>query len=125
MYIFDYVILDASDRFFFYFHQPFLLMGRRAKNKQSAPEPLHPRVYPTPKKLGKRKAEHEADADLKTHPRPTKKLKDSSSQKVNTQSGHKEKVTNALKNDDHAASPGGSSDGWEDVEDDYLASHTK
>jgi 25S rRNA (cytosine2870-C5)-methyltransferase len=99
-------------------------MGRRSKNKQAAPEPLHAKVFPSPKKLGKRKADHEADADLKkTHPRPTKKLRDS--RKPNTQSSRKENATIALKNSDHAVSSGSSSDGWEDVEDDHLASHTK
>lgn len=95
-------------------------MGRRAKNKQSAPESLHPKIFPTPKKLGKRKAEHEADPDLRAHPGPTKKLKDS--RKVDNQSSLKENAISALKNGDHAVSSDGSSDGWEDVED---ASHTK
>ena len=93
-------------------------MGRRAKAKQSAPEPLHPKVYPTTKKLGKRKAEQGADAD-----RPVKKLKDS--RKVNTQRGRKESMANALKIEDHAATSSVSSDGWEDIEDDYLVSRTK
>jgi len=97
-------------------------MGRRAKTKQSAPEPLHTKVYPTTKKLGKRKAELETD-DRRTHPRPVKKLKDS--RKVNNQHGRNESMANAPKSEDHAASSAVSSDGWEDIEDDYLASHTK
>ena len=95
-------------------------MGRRAKTKQSAPEPLNPNVYPATKKLGKRKAEPETDADPKTHPRPVKKLK--GSRKVNIQRSRKESILNARKNE---VSSGISSDGWDDVEDDRLASHTK
>lgn len=87
-------------------------MGRRAKNKQSAPEPLRAKGPPTPKKLGKRKAEPEADSELGTHPRPIKKLKDSGR-------------ANAHQNINLAVSSGGSSDGWEDLEDRYLDSHTK
>jgi len=85
-------------------------MGRRAKNKQSAPEPLHSKASTT-KKLGKRKA----DADLIAHPRPTKKLK-----KVKTESATPTRKENAI-NADHAVSSGDSGDGWEDVEDDPQA----
>jgi ribosomal RNA methyltransferase Nop2 len=99
-------------------------MGRRAKNKQSAPEPLQSKSFPT-KKLGKRKAEQDADADPKVHPRPVKKLKDS--RKVNTGSAARriEGVTNPPKNGGRAVSSLSSSDGWEDVEDDSLDSQTE
>jgi 25S rRNA (cytosine2870-C5)-methyltransferase len=50
-------------------------MGRRAKNKQSAPEALEPKIFPTSKKLGKRKADSD-DVDRKSNSRPTKKIKE-------------------------------------------------
>jgi 25S rRNA (cytosine2870-C5)-methyltransferase len=95
-------------------------MGHRSKNKQAAPEPLRAKAFSTQKKPGKRKADQEPDADIKSHPRPIKKLK--GSQKASTQNGLKGYATNRLKNE-HAISSGSSSDGWDDVED--LASHTK
>jgi ribosomal RNA methyltransferase Nop2 len=47
------------------------IMGRRSKNKQGAPEPLNDRQTASPKKLGKRKLEHEDGG------RPVKKVKES------------------------------------------------
>jgi hypothetical protein len=100
-------------------------MGRRAKNKQSAPEPLQSKTFPTPKKLGKRKAEQDADADPKAQSRPVKKLK--GSKKVNTGSAARriEGVKNLPKIGGRAVASLGSSDGWEDVEDDDLDSQTE
>ena len=51
-------------------------MGRRAKNKQSAPEALEPKVFPTSKKLGKRKADSDDVDHGKSNSRPTKKIKE-------------------------------------------------
>ncbi|KAJ7710012.1 NOL1/NOP2/sun family-domain-containing protein [Mycena rosella] len=84
-------------------------MGRRAKNKQAPPEPLDKKVFTSPKKLGKRKAE--AVADLDDKPRPAKKSKDSGSSKSKQKSsknGPKVKF----------ADDANSSDGWEGVADD-------
>ncbi|KAF8969971.1 NOL1/NOP2/sun family-domain-containing protein [Flammula alnicola] len=79
-------------------------MGRRAKNKQAAPESIEPKEPWTSKKqLGKRKAETEAEADEKSSSRPAKKVKDSIEKKKNAAIVSEEE-------DD--------SEGWEDVEDD-------
>lgn len=99
-------------------------MGRRAKNKQSAPEPLEPKVWPTAKKLGKRKADTEADTDGKTSSRVIKKIKNSGGKISSTESkaalntakgkaGRKESKLVTLQDAD-----GDSGDGWEDVEGD-------
>jgi len=90
-------------------------MGRRAKNKQSAPQPFD--SHPSPKKLGKRKAE----ADVEDGVKPSKKIKDlnwksknkSASKKVKG-SGTK-KVVKATAEDEVDEDDG--SEGWEDVED--------
>ncbi|KAK7014949.1 SAM-MT-RSMB-NOP domain-containing protein [Favolaschia claudopus] len=79
-------------------------MGRRAKNKQAPPEPLDKPEYPSPKKLGKRKAEV-----LDEKPRPAKKSRDATSNK--TKNGGRVKFADQEAN---------SSDGWEDVEDGGL-----
>ncbi|KAJ7098020.1 NOL1/NOP2/sun family RNA met [Mycena belliarum] len=78
-------------------------MGRRAKNKQAPPEPLEKKVFLSPKKLGKRKAE--AAVDLDDKPRPAKKSKDSIKSKART--GLKARF----------ADDASSSDGWEGVQD--------
>jgi hypothetical protein len=56
---------------FFYFKRRELPMGRRSKNKQGDPEPMKDRQIASPKKLGKRKLEHEDVV------RPVKKVKES------------------------------------------------
>ncbi len=91
-------------------------MGRRAKNKQPAPEPLEP-TTPSNKKLGKRKAEVDED-DAKSSQRPTKKLKDLNGKR-------KEKLTSSVKRSDignreEQLESDGS--GWEDVDD--LGTHS-
>lgn len=82
-------------------------MGRRAKNKQGAPEPLEPRVFTSPKRLGKRKAE---DGE-KTAARPVKKVKD-------LNGNVKSKASQGNKGKGKLATDGNLSDGWEAVEDD-------
>jgi len=95
-------------------------MGRRAKNKQSAPQPFD--SHPSPKKLGKRKAEADAEDGVK----PSKKIKDlngkskdkSASKKTTTQkvkgSGAR-KIVKTLAEDE--VDEDDESEGWEDVED--------
>ncbi|KAJ7470665.1 NOL1/NOP2/sun family RNA met [Mycena latifolia] len=85
-------------------------MGRRAKNKQAPPEPLDKKVFTSPKKLGKRKADAVADLD-DDKPRPAKKSKDSGSKNFKPKSS---KAGPRVKFADDA----NSSDGWEDVQDD-------
>lgn len=87
-------------------------MGRRAKGKQGAPEPL----VLSPNKLGKRKAEVEE----KPASRPTKKIKDSdntskprTSKKVR---GAISKPTDGKKRNPLKADSD-SADGWEDIDD--------
>ncbi|RDB21272.1 25S rRNA (cytosine-C(5))-methyltransferase nop2 [Hypsizygus marmoreus] len=94
-------------------------MGRRAKNKQSAPEPLEPKVYPTPKKLGKRKAEAEAETDIKTGSRPTKKAKDAGGKATTTliANGDRNRTRKDAQTLVQVESNSDSGDGWEDVED--------
>lgn len=101
-------------------------MGRRAKNKQAAPIPLHV-PGPSPKKLGKRKADEE---DAQENRRPVKKAKEtgfndkgrtkvkiSAKAKDAVKGRHSDKAkirprkTADLDKDD-------ASEGWEDVEDD-------
>ena len=99
-------------------------MGRRAKNKQSAPEPLHPKVLLTSKNHGKRKAESESDVDLKSYSKPAKKLKDG---KVTTkrEATRKRDVAKVSKTHDQTSFSSDSSNGWEDVEGDDLELQTK
>jgi ribosomal RNA methyltransferase Nop2 len=86
-------------------------MGRRAKHKQSAPEPLEPKTQFN-KKSGKRKAEVDED-DGKSGQRPTKKLKDLNGKR-------KEKSTFSVKNRKAQLESDGS--GWEDIDD--LGTHS-
>ncbi len=80
-------------------------MGRRAKNKQAAPDPLHDL---SPKK---RKATDEKDA------RPSKKLKDAAKPKASKTKHAAEKP----KRPDEASSD---ADGWDDIEDqDQCVNH--
>ena len=114
-------------------------MGRRAKNKQSAPEPLaeaRPNVAPgkpSAKKLGKRKADVEDDAPELSSKRPAKKARESEggekkkSAKKNTASAAKGTKTSTIspgktkrrKVDEEAEEGGDSSEGWEDVDDKF------
>lgn len=95
-------------------------MGRRAKNKQAAPEPIEPKASLTLKKqLGKRKAEPETQDEGKLGPRPSKRVKDSNGKgkgkiapKPNAVKSSEKKKSVQFDEDDDA------SDGWEDVEDD-------
>lgn len=91
-------------------------MGRRAKNKQGAPDPLEPKVWTTPKKSGKRKAAADVDVDGKTSARPAKKIKDSDGNvkpKPSTKPKSSGKGKNAVKD---LSDGDDSGDGWEDVE---------
>lgn len=92
-------------------------MGRRAKNKQGPPQPLKT-AEESSKSIGKRKADSDGAAA-----RPTKKLKDSKSVKPSSKSvSFKSKPEKGKKQPDDS---GNSSDGWEDVDDDELATKTK
>ncbi|KAH6918682.1 cytosine-5--methyltransferase NSUN2 [Coprinopsis sp. MPI-PUGE-AT-0042] len=92
-------------------------MGRRAKNKQAAPNAAELDTLITSKSLGKRKAT--ADGSENTQ-RPSKKVKDAS-KKSGLKSRGKEstKVSKSISSRKtkkaKASSPNG--DGWEDVED--------
>lgn len=95
-------------------------MGRRAKNKQGAPMPLHDptaETRPSTKKLGKRKANlDEGDAQP-----VTKKIRSGGKDKS---AGGKPKSAPAKKAPKKQAA--GSDDGWEDVVDEAdLKSQTK
>jgi 25S rRNA (cytosine2870-C5)-methyltransferase len=102
-------------------------MGRRAKNKQAAPIPFSDSKdngrHPSPKKLGKRKAEAE---DIETS-RPVKKIKETQSKRGIGKS--KTKITGEVKGKDgktrekakvsntKVAGSDEASEGWEDVDD--------
>ena len=110
-------------------------MGRRAKNKQAAPIPLHEPGEndnrPSPKKLGKRKAVEE---DTQSS-RPAKKVKETVSKGTGKLKGTgKDKFTGKGgkydgKAKDSKRKVAGSdevSEGWEDVEDEVdLKSQAK
>jgi ribosomal RNA methyltransferase Nop2 len=87
-------------------------MGRRAKNKQGPPEPLEIKVFPTPKKLGKRKADSDNVEHGKGNSRPTKKIKELDSKtKQKSSSKGKKKAVKFLSDENDEM------EGWEDVED--------
>jgi 25S rRNA (cytosine2870-C5)-methyltransferase len=102
-------------------------MGRRAKNKQAAPIPFSDSKdngrHPSPKKLGKRKAEPE---DIETS-RPVKKVKETQSKgstgkpKTKTTGGVKgkdDKTREKVKvSNSKVAGSDEASEGWEDVDD--------
>lgn len=110
--------------------QKFKAMGRRAKTKQAAPIPLYDpkdnRDQPSPRKLGKRKANLNAE-DGAHSSRPVKKVKETESggiHKAKSKSADKPNDTLRKRNGKGKASKGkvlgsdgGSSEGWEDVED--------
>ncbi|KAA1474912.1 NOL1/NOP2/sun family putative RNA met [Dentipellis sp. KUC8613] len=99
-------------------------MGRRAKNKQGDPTPIESRetTKPSQKKLGKRKAEPEADESK----RPAKKVKEvvGDVKKSKNSVGGKKAAKKSSKADLKKATSwdeedaDGSGDGWEDVADD-------
>ena len=95
-------------------------MGRKAKNKQGAPNPGELDALISGKKLGKRKATDENDAPPAAVERPAKRSKDASVKKqkkgkstkkplkaAGSKASQKKKVEEA----------GSGSEGWEDVED--------
>jgi len=87
-------------------------MGRRARNKQSAPEPLEPKVFSTSKKLGKRKADSDNVDHGKGNSRPTKKVKKlNGKEKKKSPSKGKKKTVEILSDAEDDL------EGWEDVED--------
>lgn len=115
-------------------------MGRRAKNKQGDPEPLTDvngqAGRPSAKKLGKRKAEVEDGGRESASKRPTKKLKESVSEKsekggqarkeINKKTKvaaikkkQKESESESDSGEEDEVMEGGSSEGWEDVENDF------
>ncbi|KAG6911454.1 rRNA (cytosine-C5-)-methyltransferase nop2 [Tephrocybe rancida] len=110
-------------------------MGRRAKHKQSAPEPLDKKTYPTSKKLGKRKADNDSDTEEpKVNQRPTKKAKDSKPKAATTSKPSAveyagKTITKKQKAAAKLDSDNDSGVGWEDVEsengmdqDEFVAS---
>jgi ribosomal RNA methyltransferase Nop2 len=103
-------------------------MGRRAKNKQAAPEPLDAKIYTSPRKLGKRKADADVETDGKD--RPLKKAKDTA-QKTSGEKRFKKAKVPASESTKSAPNKANSKkvvqgdfngedsgDGWEDVADD-------
>jgi len=95
-------------------------MGRRAKNKQSPPQPLEPGNF-SGSKLAKRKAEN----DGPIHSRPNKKLKDVSNKAKQSASNPsilkpKGRVRQARDTDKNQVRSVESEEGsgWEDAEDD-------
>lgn len=127
-------------------------MGRRAKNKQGDPRPLNEFQEKrdrrdSSKKLGKRKAET-TEEDV-TSKRPAKKLKETEGKKPTTKTKEGKKVAFAKTSDsvnksalvkdkkgkrkqesededeDVMVEDGGSSEGWEDVDEDDLKTQRK
>ncbi|KAG5653960.1 rRNA (cytosine-C5-)-methyltransferase nop2 [Sphagnurus paluster] len=100
-------------------------MGRRAKNKQGAPEPLEKKTYSTSKKLGKRKADSDSDLDDRATTRPPKKIKDSKakprapdSKPSSKAKGQNKSSVKTAKSIPKSDSDNDFGDGWEDVEGD-------
>ncbi|KAG5353995.1 hypothetical protein C0989_011483 [Termitomyces sp. Mn162] len=89
-------------------------MGRRAKHKQSAPEPLDHATNFTSKKLGKRKAENDSGND-DNFLRPTKKAKDQKP-KAASINNSKKSLTKRTKSAPKPDFDNDSGDGWEDVD---------
>jgi ribosomal RNA methyltransferase Nop2 len=110
-------------------------MGRRAKNKQPAPEPLDAKGWnPGSKRTGKRKADGEVDGKVTGTSRPLKKARTAMEEGV-SHSGEKQKTksrksTAAGGKGKLKKKPGvlndNTSDGWEDLEDGAdLGAHKK
>ena len=111
-------------------------MGRRAKNKQPAPEPLDAKVWQPGKRTSKRKADGDADSKVTEAGRLVKKARKSESgttaerleakvkvkkQKLVVAGGKGKPKKNADASDDKS-----SADGWEDLEDGIdLSTHRK
>ena len=90
-------------------------MGRRAKNKQGAPDASELENLISSKKLGKRKANDEENE------RPAKKAKDSSLKKTLKKDKPSKKEEKAASSKSHKKKKNaGSEDGWEDVDDNYA-----
>ena len=89
-------------------------MGRRAKNKQAAPEPLLERAIPSDKKLGKRKQEPVHDT------RPSKKVKAKESVSSRNSRNKLGKVERKKLKDYDSEGEGS---GWDDVEDEEIVDH--
>jgi ribosomal RNA methyltransferase Nop2 len=91
-------------------------MGRRAKNKQGAPDASELETLISSKKLGKRKANDEENE------RPAKKAKDSSLKKTQKKDKPAKKGEKKLASSKShkKKKDAGSEDGWEDVDDDYA-----
>ncbi|KAK0228443.1 NOL1/NOP2/sun family RNA met [Armillaria fumosa] len=94
-------------------------MGRRAKNKQGAPEPLEPKRVDLSRK---RKAGNDLN-DKETGPRPPKKLKETGHVKPKSKSSIKVKAKESVKAKEtptkgkqKTRADSESLDGWEDVE---------
>lgn len=98
-------------------------MGRRAKNKQGAPEPLEKPEYKSKKQLGKRKADVD-ETDEKLSARPAKKAKDLNGKSKAKPSSNKKSSKIPAKNQVEEEEDD-DSEGWEDVEDDSPAKTTK
>ncbi|KAF6765111.1 NOL1/NOP2/sun family RNA met [Ephemerocybe angulata] len=98
-------------------------MGRRAKNKQGAPDAHELDTLISTKKLGKRKANDEEndDASASRSERPAKKSKDSSVKKLKEKKDTKKAEKKPLKSSKtkKGKKNDGSDEGWEDVEDDF------
>lgn len=89
-------------------------MGRRAKNKQSPPEPLASNVNPL-NKLGKRKAGNGPDVEGN---RPSKKIKDSNGKVKTKPMSSLKKKGSPKKPQNSSLTKDVSEDGWEDVQED-------
>ncbi|KAF5330612.1 hypothetical protein D9619_005815 [Psilocybe cf. subviscida] len=99
-------------------------MGRRAKNKQAAPEAFGAKAHLSSKKqLGKRKADADADDEDQPSPRPAKKIKDQNGKGKEKEKASAKKSTKPSKSSKpsgikkQAAQDDDDSEGWEDVEE--------
>ncbi|PAV23644.1 NOL1 NOP2 sun family RNA met [Pyrrhoderma noxium] len=84
-------------------------MGRRAKNKQPAPEPLQERSSLPDKKLGKRKQEPDQDT------RPAKKVK--AKENAPLKKAQNKSVKDKKRKDKKVPESEGEGSGWDDVDD--------
>ena len=102
-------------------------MGRRAKNKQPAPEPLDAKVWQPGKRTGKRKAD--GDADGKAGRLVKKARKSDSGEKVEAKvkvNKQKSVVAGRTGKPKKNADDKSSADGWDDLEDGVdLNAHRK
>jgi ribosomal RNA methyltransferase Nop2 len=100
-------------------------MGRRAKNKQGAPEPLEHKVATAPKTLGKRKADADSEVDGKARFRSAKKIKEYSEKgrprvhgkvKGNGTVKSASRKVNVKKDVEEGSEPDSSAESWENTE---------